>query len=148
MNAFLAANRGRIRTYFDRLVDVPDLSLREMRIEKYLRTLRTEAQQPFVAISLNELYFMHRLLLRPVHADVLKHAEAKQALHELTPPPDAKLSKEEDEELNVSLTGGLALSWEELADGAYTPPPHMVVCPLPSRSSSRSTPRRGPLERA
>ena len=74
MNAFLAANRGRIRTYFDRLVDVPDLSLREMRIEKYLRTLRTEAQQRFVAISLNELYFMHRLLLRPVHADALKHA--------------------------------------------------------------------------
>ena len=45
-------------------IDVPDLSLREMRIEKYLRTLRTEAQQRFVAISLNELYFMHRLLPR------------------------------------------------------------------------------------
>ena len=106
MNAFLEANRPRIRAYFDRLVDVPDLSLREMRIEKYLRTLRTEAQQRFVAISLNELYFMHRLLLR--FTDVLRHAEAKAALDELAAPPDAKLPKEEDEELNVSLTGGAA----------------------------------------
>ena len=103
MNAFLEANRPRIRAYFDRLVDVPDLSLREMRIEKYLRTLRTEAQQRFVAISLNELYFMHRLLLK--FTDVLKHAEAKQALEELAAPPDTKLPKEEDEELAGSSAG-------------------------------------------
>ena len=43
MNAFLEANRPRIRAYFDRLVDVPDLSLREMRIAAWSKCALGEA---------------------------------------------------------------------------------------------------------
>ena len=83
--------------YFDAVVDVPDLSMRELQIEKYLRTLRSQESNRFVHISHNELYFMHRLLLK--HQDVLAHPAAREELAALPAPPEGKVPKDEDEEI-------------------------------------------------
>jgi len=89
--------------------------MREMQIEKYLCTL-TQHSSRFVHISYNELYFMHRLLLK--HQDVLTHPAARSALAALTPPPEGKVPKDEDEEITLCMAADVALDWEELRESA------------------------------
>ena len=112
-NSFVDEHRGRMRQFFARVVDVPALSLREMEIDKYLSALRSgveDGPRP-LHISLNELYFLHRLLA--ANPDVVKHADAQAALKALPPPPEGRLPKEEDEEVGLRLGGDVALKLQE-----------------------------------
>ena len=122
-NSFVDEHRQRMRQFFARVVDVPALSLREMEIDKYLSALRSgvEDRPRPLHISLNELYFLHRLLA--ANPDVVKHADAQAALKALPPPPEGRLPKEEDEEVGLRLGGDVALKLqEEVKDwGAASP---------------------------
>jgi len=99
LNELISTHQGRMRSYFDRLIAVHDLSLRDLQLTAFLSTLRTDAYQRFVHINLNDLYFLHRLL-RSQEA-VVDHPDAIRALKELPAPPDGKLSREEDEALSL-----------------------------------------------
>ena len=118
LNGFITSNRQRLRRYFDALVDVQDVSMRELQIEKYMSALHAQAASRYVHMSLNEIYFLHRLLIK--HKDVLVHPAAREELAALSAPPEAKLPKEEDEELTLRMTAEAALDWEELKDDDRT----------------------------
>lgn len=48
LNCFVTENVPRLRRYFDQLIDVPELSMRELQLNRYLNTLRAHEAQRFV----------------------------------------------------------------------------------------------------
>ena len=85
--------------------------MRERLLNTYLHTLRAHEAPRTLLLSANELFFLHRLVL--TYSDVITHQAAREALDALPPPPAAKLPKEADIELSLSLVPSVALDFEE-----------------------------------
>ena len=111
LNPFITANAPRLWRYFDALMAVPELSLHELQLHRYLSTLRAHEAQRFVRISLSELHQLHALMI--AHKADQIHPAAREALSGLPPPPDAKIAKEDDCELSLNMAPPVALQLEE-----------------------------------
>eukprot|EP01118_Nematostelium_gracile_P001607 TRINITY_DN11670_c0_g1_i1.p1 TRINITY_DN11670_c0_g1~~TRINITY_DN11670_c0_g1_i1.p1 ORF type:complete len:753 (-),score=217.16 TRINITY_DN11670_c0_g1_i1:66-2324(-) len=87
LNAFLTEIKGKLNNFLEDLTAVESLD-DHLQLDKYLRLGKT--QEIYISITLNEMYFIHGLLLE--YSDVLKkqsgsHAVLKEILTELGPAP-------------------------------------------------------------
>lgn len=117
LNPFITANAPRLWRYFDALIDVPELSMRELQLKRYLSTLRAHEAQRFVRISLSELHQLHALMV--AHQANQIHPAAREALSGLPTPHDATIAKEDDCELSLNMAPPVALQLEEDEPAAW-----------------------------
>jgi hypothetical protein len=102
---------------------------RELKLEKYLHTLRAHQAHRLITISTSELHTLHRLALQ--HGGREIHERAREALDMLPAPPEGKVSKEEDVEYALSMSPTVALPYDDDSSSAASSRRRSTGAPMP-----------------